>query len=332
MKNVLLSLFGIFTFVSARFLDQTYYNFLNFKNKYNKQYKENELEHRYKNFQDNLEIINKHNSENHSWTMGINQFSDLTAEEFKLATICYKNYDMFLDIPIISFDTRVLPSFGDLPSEVDWTSKGAVTDVKDQGQCGSCWSFSTTGSVESAYYLASGTLDSFSEQQLVDCSSSYGNEGCNGGLMDNAFNYIKDNGICLEKDYPYKGSDGKCKKCKTVTKINSFVDIPANDEQALQQAVAIQPVSVAIEADQSSFQFYSGGVMNAKCGTNLDHGVLVVGYGTLNGKDYWKVKNSWGANWGQSGYILLARNVKDPKGQCGIAMIASYPVINGSQM
>ena len=254
----------------------------------------------------------------------------LTSEEFKISTECYKDPDMFLNIPRINFDKRQLPQIKDLPSEVYWTAKGAVTDIKDQGQFGSCWSFSTTGSVESAYFLSTGKLDSFSEQQLVDCSSSYGNQGCNGGLMDDAFNYIKDNGICLEKDYPYEGSDGKCKKCKTVTKINSFVDVPVNDEQALQQAVSIQPVSVAIEADQSSFQFYSSGVMSASCGTNLDHGVLVVGYGTLNGKDYWKIKNSWGANWGDSGYILLARNVKDSAGQCGITMMASYPIINSS--
>ena len=264
--------------------------------------------------------------------MEINQFVDLTAEEFKLETECHRDPGMFLNIPRTNFDNRTLPIFENLPSEIDWTSKGAVTDVKDQGQCGSCWGFSTTGSVEGAYYLATGKLNSFSEQQLVDCSGSYGNNGCNGGLMDNAFNYIKDYGICLEKDYTYKGSEAKCNKCKIATKIDSFVDVIPNNEQALQQAVAIQPVSVAIEADQSSFQFYSGGVMSATCGTNLDHGVLVVGYGTLKGKDYWKVKNSWGASWGDSGYILLSRNVKDSAGQCGITMMASYPIIKNSQL
>jgi C1A family cysteine protease len=147
--------------------------------------------------------------------------------------------------------------------------------------------------------------------------------------MDNAFNYIHDNGICLEKDYPYTASDGSCNTtCKSITKIKSFIDITPNSESVLLKAVTIQPISVAIEADQSSFQFYSSGVLTSTCGKSLDHGVLVVGYGTLNGVDYWKVKNSWGESWGDKGYILLERNVKDKAGQCGITLMASYPIIS----
>ena len=320
----MLYILSAFAVVNSLVLNESYLKFIDFSSKYNKNYiNEQEREHRYNVFSDNLNIINKHNSENHSWKMGINQFTDLTPTEFKSTTSCYDS-DKLKDMP------RMIQNFQvpiEIPSEVDWTTFGAVTPVKDQAQCGSCWSFSTTGSVEGAYFLATGKLASFSEQQLVDCSTKYGNQGCNGGLMDNSFNYIKDSGICLESDYPYISVDGTCKKCTIVTKIDSFVDVTPNSETALQQAVSLQPVSVAIEADQFAFQFYSSGVLTASCGTSLDHGVLVVGYGSLNGVDYWKVKNSWGASWGDKGYILLARNVKQVGGQCGIAAMASYPKI-----
>lgn len=324
MKLKLITLATLLTsFVNSLVLDESLYKFLNFKTKYNKKYLNNDIQKRYGIFQENLRKIEKHNSENHGWTMNLNQFTDLTADEFKKTTSCFKD----INTPLYNNTSRIR-NLVNLPTSVDWTTKGAVTEVKNQGQCGSCWAFSTTGSVEGAYFLKYGKLVDLSEQQLVDCSSSYGNEGCNGGLMDNAFNYIKDKGICLENEYPYKETSQKCKSCETVLKIDSFVDVSPNSETALQQAVAIQPVSVAIEADKSVFQFYSGGVMSSKCGSNLDHGVLVVGYGTLNGKDFWKVKNSWGPGWGDSGYILLERNIQDSKGQCGIAMIPSYPIIH----
>jgi C1A family cysteine protease len=254
--------------------------------------------------------------------MDINEFADLTASEFKSRNVCYSRN--LQDKNYVKFQTSIIS-----PSELDWVSKGAVTPVKDQQQCGSCWAFSTTGSVESAYFLSTGKLISLSEQQLVDCSGSYGNEGCNGGEMSDAMSYIKDKGICLEKDYSYTASDGKCKKCKSQTKIDSFVSVPENNENALLQAVTLQPVSVAIEADTSIFQFYSSGVMDSEsCGTQLDHGVLVVGYGTKDGKDYWKVKNSWGTSWGDNGYILIGRNSSAKEGICGIAMEPIYPIIN----
>jgi hypothetical protein len=213
-----------------------------------------------------------------------------------------------------------------LAADVDWVAKGAVTPVKNQQQCGSCWAFSTTGSVEGAYFIAKGNLKSLSEEELVECDHN-GDNGCKGGLMDNAFQWIKENGgLCSEGDYKYTsgtGVTGTCKKtCSSVVTLSGHQDVPSKDEDALKAAVAKQPVSVAIEADQSVFQLYKGGVLeNISCGTKLDHGVLIVGYGTDGGKDYWKVKNSWGPSWGEEGYIRLARG----KNMCGIALQPSYP-------
>jgi len=186
--------------------------------------------------------------------------------------------------------------------------------------------------MEGAWKLKDGLLISLSEQQLVDCSTAQGNQGCDGGLMDNAFQYvIKNNGITSESRYPYTAtgpntcmSSGK----PVAASLVGFKDVPPGSELALITAIAQQPVSVAVEADQSVFQFYSGGVMTASCGSNLDHGVLAVGYGTQGGQDYYKVKNSWGSSWGEKGYILLGRGSQyGTNGQCGIQMDPSYPVV-----
>jgi C1A family cysteine protease len=208
---------------------------------------------------------------------------------------------------------------------IDWRSKGAVTPVKNQGQCGSCWSFSTTGSLEGALFLKTGKITPLSEQNIMDCDSV--DQSCNGGLMDNAFEWIEKNGgVCSEADYPYEGADGSCKtSCTKVpgTTIKSYVDV-AKTEDALMAAVAQQPTSIAVNANMF-WQLYSGGVLSALCGAKLDHGVLAVGYGT-DGKDYWKVKNSWGSSWGESGYIRVQRG-KGGSGECGILTSASYPVL-----
>ena len=225
------------------------------------------------------------------------------------------------------------------PDSVNWVEKCAVTPVKDQGQCGSCWSFSTTGALEGAYYLKTGELVAFSEQELVDCDNLKNkgkDHGCNGGLMDNAFSWIeKHDGLCTEAAYPYTSgkskSAGTCQSCEPVTesKIVSFKDVSKNSDQAMMEALAQQPVSIAIQADQKDFQLYKSGVFTGSCGTKLDHGVLAVGYGSNDGVDYYLVKNSWSSTWGDNGYIRLGRGDDFNKGagQCGLLMQASYPIL-----
>ncbi len=224
----------------------------------------------------------------------------------------------------------------DLPASVDWVAKGAVTPVKDQGQCGSCWSFATTGALEGAYFNKYGTLVSFSEQQLVDCDNFKNggkDHGCNGGLMDNAFAWImQNNGLCKESSYPYVSGSTKtagiCQTCDEVwgSRPSKIVDVTPNSDSAMMTALSQQPVAVAIEADQREFQLYKSGVFTATCGTSLDHGVLVVGYGTEGANDYYKIKNSWGAGWGEGGFIRIGKGneYNGGKGQCGVLMQASY--------
>jgi cathepsin L len=315
--------------LAAAFSFLTLPSFDSWSQTYNKSYlNSSEYLYRQNIYLSNLVKISKHNSENHTWTMGVNQFADLTSDEFKQQySGCYHSRPAFDSLESLwDIDEAALPT------SVNWTEVGAVTPVKDQGQCGSCWAFSTIGSTESAWFLSKNESVVLSEQQLVDCSDAEGNQGCNGGLMDYGFQYIIDNkGVTTESNYPYTAKDGTCNKQKTEdvsASLISFKDVITNSETALMNAIVHQPISVAVEADQDSFQFYKSGVMTAKCGTNLDHGVLAVGYGTLNNEDYWIVKNSWGADWGLQGYILLGRGAKyGAPGQCGIQMDPSYPVV-----
>lgn len=254
----------------------------------------------------NLAKIAAHNADKtQTHTLGVTQFADLTQTEFVNIYLQTKVNPKFTD-PTHAKTMKDRESVGD----VDWVSEGKVSQVKNQGQCGSCWAFSTTGSIESALLL-NGRNDLLSEQQLVDCSGSYGNMGCNGGWMDSAFKYIIDHGITTESAYPYVARNQKCAKDNGEIRISGFVDTPGCDN--LENALANQPVSVAVDA--SVWSLYRGGVLSS-CGTAINHGVLLVG----STADSWKIKNSWGNGWGESGFIRLAKG-----NTCNVCGFPSFP-------
>lgn len=291
---------------------------------------ENNVEERVRNFiwQDNLKRIVSHN-EAHKYKLAMNHLGDLTSQEVKELLNGYKTRKSIAGSKEKA-STFLAPSNLKVPDSVDWRKEGYVTAVKNQGHCGSCWAFSTTGALEGQHFRKTGKLVSLSEQNLVDCSSAFGNNGCLGGLMDNAFRYIKSNdGVDTENSYPYQAKVSTCHF--NVTDVGAtdtgYMDITSGDESALQAASAsVDPISVAIDASQSSFQFYHSGVYDdpACSSTQLDHGVLVVGYGNENGQDYWLIKNSWGPLWGEEGFIKIARNQNN---KCGVATAASYPLV-----
>ncbi|XP_045616608.1 digestive cysteine proteinase 1-like [Procambarus clarkii] len=280
-------------------------------------------------FEHNLQYVKEFNEKYErgevTFNLAMNQFGDMTNEEFNAVMKGYKK-ESHPEPDSVFTPTGRIPR----AATVDWRNQGAVTGVKDQGQCGSCWSFSATGSLEGQHYLKTGKLISLSEQQLVDCAGGiYFNQGCNGGWVNQAFKYIKAHGSVTEASYPYEAIDDVCRfdSNDVVATLTGYVAIPEGDEAALLEASAnIGPISVAIDASRLSFQLYNSGVYyESRCSsTTLDHAVLVVGYGTESGETYWLVKNSWGTGWGISGYIHMARNRSN---NCGIATDASYPLV-----
>eukprot|EP00998_Keelungia_sp_KM082_P005840 NODE_2130_length_1131_cov_341.745020_g2112_i0.p1 GENE.NODE_2130_length_1131_cov_341.745020_g2112_i0~~NODE_2130_length_1131_cov_341.745020_g2112_i0.p1 ORF type:complete len:326 (+),score=91.49 NODE_2130_length_1131_cov_341.745020_g2112_i0:79-1056(+) len=295
-----------------------------YKDTYGKAYGVAEEAARFSCFQKNLQLIDERNARD-SAVHGVNQFADMCEDEFALTHFGVKGaMNRTAGAPMFSAEAAKKAASG----SVDWRSKGAVCPIKNQGMCGSCWSFSATGAMEGACEIKTGKLDCLSEQELVSCSGKDGNQGCNGGLMDNAFKWVVGNGgIDSESDYPYTSGSGQTGTCKTeklankVCKISSWKDLPKDETQIAATCESSGPIAVAVDA-QSGWQTYMGGIMKTCTGTSLDHGVLIVGYGTEGSTPYWIVKNSWGASWGESGYIRLERGTN----QCGIDMAASIPI------
>mmetsp|Transcript_21022 Transcript_21022/g.39281 ORF Transcript_21022/g.39281 Transcript_21022/m.39281 type:complete len:367 (-) Transcript_21022:220-1320(-) len=300
---------------------------------------------------ENHERIEAHNNQvpKPKYFLGHNEFSDLTNDEFNQrfnlgkysstsAELLKEQAQELVSKQATTKTARHLEEKSplELPDYVNWIALGGVTPVKNQGACGSCWAFSTTGALEGAKFIRTGELVALSEQNLLDCDHK--DLGCNGGLMDNAFKFDeKTGGLCSEEDYPYEAKQGHVcnpNNCTDVpgTIVSTFYDVPPGEEKNLLAALAMQPISVAIQANQFAFQFYKNGVLtDDSCGkaAQLDHGVLAVGYGSdlETGEPYWIVKNSWGEKWGENGYIRMSRKSKNEFGMCAILKMASYPEV-----
>uniref|UniRef100_A0A4W6FNM7 Cathepsin H n=2 Tax=Lates calcarifer TaxID=8187 RepID=A0A4W6FNM7_LATCA len=299
--------------------------YLSFIGQHNKVYDAEQYYHRFQTFTENKRIIDRHNAGNHSFTMGLNQFSDMTFEEFRKSFLLTEPQNCSVT------KGRHVCRNGPLPKFVDWRTKGNfVTPVKDQGRCGSCWTFSTTGCLESVNAIATGKLIPLSEQQLIDCSRHFNNYGCLGGLPSQAFEYIKYNkGLMTEEDYPYKGFDDTChfEPALAAAFVLDVVNITSNDEKAMVDAVArLNPVTFSFDVTDEFMHYREGVYYSTRCKNTADkvnHAVLAVGYGIDDsGTPYWIAKNSWGALWGKDGYFLIERG----KNMCGLATCSSYPL------
>ncbi|TQE06416.1 hypothetical protein C1H46_007915 [Malus baccata] len=297
-----------------------------------------EKEMRHNIFKNNVEFVkafNK-NKKGKKYTLSVNKFADKTNEEIRPMRNGYKRKQRsgLMSDSLIASPFRY-GNVSNVPSSVDWRLSGAVTAVKNQGyECGCCWAFASVATIEGLNKLKTRNLIPLSEQELVDCDTSSYNHGCNGGNSKVAYDYMinRNRSLATEDNYPYQAKDGGI--CKTASAapaagaitITGYENVPANNEDALLKAVANQPVSVAVDIDAEEFKYYSGGVYTGPCGTNLSHEVTAVGYGTSNdGTKYWLLKNSWGKDWGEGGYMRLQRDVPAKEGLCGIAMEATYP-------
>lgn len=309
--------------------------FADFIHRFEKNYTGSEKEARFEAFRSNYDWIKTHNTKGNSYDVGLTRFADLTNHEFSAAYTLPQEQaveHLMSGFPLLGAQEY---SGGPLPDSVDWRNQGAVTTVKNQAQCGSCWSFSTTGAVEGAWKIATDQLISLSEQQLVDCSSSAGNEGCNGGSPYAAMQWLKAKDMCTESSYKYYPKEGSCHSSCSVGiphgGVSGVIAVRPGDEKALMEAVASQPVAISINGDDRAFQLYNGGVLSGCTSSQINHGVLAVGYGTDNGQDYFTVKNSWGSSWGESGYFRVARGKgTGAMGECGILTSSVYAQVNSN--
>ncbi|KAK3034505.1 hypothetical protein RJ639_032494 [Escallonia herrerae] len=291
-------------------------SFARFAHRHGKKYETvEEVQLRFSIFSENLKMIRSHNRKGLSYRLAINQFADWTWEEFSKHRLgAAQNCSATLKGNHKLTDAA-------LPELKDWREGGIVSPVKDQGHCGSCWTFSTTGALEAAYAQAFGKGISLSEQQLVDCARAFNNFGCNGGLPSQAFEYVKSNGgLDTEEAYPYTGKDGECKFS------SENVGVQGAEDELKHAVGVVRPVSVAFQV-VNGFRFYKEGVYTSDhCGKtpmDVNHAVLAVGYGVENGVPYWLIKNSWGASWGDNGYFKMELG----KNMCGVATCASYPIL-----
>nr|CAR31335.1 pro-asclepain f [Gomphocarpus fruticosus subsp. fruticosus] len=287
---------------------------------------------RFEIFKDNLRYIdqqNHYNKVNHmNFTLGLNQFADLTLDEFSSIYLGTSvDYEQIISSNPNHDDVEediLKEDVVELPDSVDWREKGVVFPIRNQGKCGSCWTFSAVASIETLNGIKKGHMIALSEQELLDCETI--SQGCKGGHYNNAFAYVAKNGITSEEKYPYIFRQGQCYQKEKVVKISGYKRVPRNNGGQLQSAVAQQVVSVAVKCESKDFQFYDRGIFSGACGPILDHAVNIVGYGSKGGANYWIMRNSWGTNWGENGYMRIQKNSKHYEGHCGIAMQPSYPV------
>ncbi|KAM7396701.1 hypothetical protein PAMP_019724 [Pampus punctatissimus] len=325
MMNTLLVLTLLSAATAFHLSAQDEFHFKSWMLEHNKMYNMEEYYYRLQIFTENKRRIDKHNEGNHSFTMGLNQFSDMTFSEFRKSFLWSEPQNCS------ATKGNFLSSNGPHVDSIDWRKKGNyVTNVKNQGSCGSCWTFSTTGCLESVTAIATGKLVPLSEQQLVDCAQDFNNHGCNGGLPSQAFEYIMYNkGLMTEEEYPYTGFDDACKyqSERAAAFVKEVVNITAYDEMGMVDAVSTRnPVSFAFEVTSDFMNYHQGVYTSTECHNTTDkvnHAVLAVGYGEENGTPYWIVKNSWGPNWGTDGYFLIERG----KNMCGLAACSSFPVV-----
>jgi len=337
MKGVIVLLLCCVAFASAVRTEEEYQSeFVGFLTKFGKSYDVDEMFHRFNIFKRNVDLIDSHNAAaangKYSFTLGINKLADQTNQEYK-KLLGLRRKGLATPANKMNRPPRHTHIPADTPSTMDWRPLGAVTEVKDQGQCGSCWAFSATAAMEGAFFQSSKTLLSLSEQLCVDCVLD-GADTCDvGGEMHDCYlQVISEKGDETEDNYPYTATSGNpCafdSSMAVATNFSYYTNVTSGDEKALMLASSQRVISVGIDASSFMFQLYSSGVYNDPTCMNgwdqLDHGVTVVGYNhdAPSGLDYWIVKNSWGSDWGQEGYIWMARNLQN---QCGIATDATFP-------